>query len=69
MTHSKWYTKTKIITPWTTVKHEASMRFYNMHESLAKCVDNLNSEQELIKKNKEKIKSKKNLLSQISITK
>ncbi|MFN8279449.1 MAG: hypothetical protein U0V49_04100 [Saprospiraceae bacterium] len=43
------------------LQHEVSMRFYNMHESLAKCVDNLNSEQELIKKNKEKIKSKKNL--------
>ncbi|MEO6189203.1 MAG: glycosyl hydrolase, partial [Saprospiraceae bacterium] len=43
------------------MQHEVSMKFYNMHESLAKCVDNINVEQSFIKENKAKSKDQKTI--------
>ncbi len=43
------------------LQNEISMKLYHLHESLAKCVDNINVEQNFIKENKAKLKSKKNI--------
>ncbi len=41
------------------LQHEVSMKFYNLHESLAKTVDQINGEQTFINSVKGKIKNKK----------
>lgn len=41
------------------LQYEAGMKYFKMHEDLAKTVDDINREQKLIKESKEKFKSKK----------
>ncbi len=43
------------------MQHEVSMKYYNMHESLAKTVDNINAEQKFILETKAKAKDKKTI--------
>ncbi|MEP7197005.1 MAG: glycosyl hydrolase [Saprospiraceae bacterium] len=43
------------------LQNEMAMKFYTMHESLAKCVDNINTEQAFIKENKSKLKNKNSI--------
>lgn len=51
------------------LQYEAGMKYFKMHEDLAKTVDDINREQKLIKESKEKFKSKnqKKLLINILI--
>ncbi len=43
------------------LQHEVTMKYYNMHESLAKTVDNINAEQKFILETKAKAKDKKTI--------